>query len=151
MYHKLKLPSKYVGLIALLILLAFSAACTAEKSKEPIRITCDDFNENQHITDNAKVSVGEAFTVNLCSNASTGFRWIETAEISTPGVIEQVSHADIFPTESSDPLPPGTPGSQIWTFKVRKGGTNTLSFEYSRDWESGEKAAWTFVLTVDAQ
>jgi len=134
-----------VGLCLLL------TACASQKSEELIGITCDDFNENHHITTNVEVAVGETFTVNLCSNASTGFRWMEMADISDPGVVAQVSHTDSYPSENSDPLPPGTPGSQIWTFKALKGGISTLSFEYSRDWEGGEKAAWTFVLSVAVQ
>jgi inhibitor of cysteine peptidase len=142
---------KLLSIISWVALSLVLSACTSQGSLGPEAITCAEYNENQHITDNVKVSIGETFTVNLCSNASTGFRWIEMADISDPGVVAQVSHTDSYPSGNGDPLPPGTPGSQIWTFKALKGGTSTLSFEYSRDWEGGEKAAWTFVLTVDVQ
>jgi inhibitor of cysteine peptidase len=127
------------------------SACAPQEPKESVEIRCADFYENPHITNNIEVTVGEEFRVKLCSNASTGFRWIEVADISDPGVLEQVSHTDIFPSEIGDPPPPGTPGSQIWTFKALKGGASTLSFEYSRNWEGAEKAAWSFVLTIDVQ
>jgi len=142
---------KRILIISWVALTVLISACALQKSDETIEITCDDFNENPHITENVEVAVGESFTVNLCSNASTGFRWIETADISDHGMVAQVSRTDSYPSGNVDPLPPGTPGSQIWTFKALKGGTSTLSFEYSRDWEGGEKAAWTFVLTVNVQ
>ena len=129
----------------------FLSACASQGSSGVIEIQCDDFYENPHITDSIGVGVGDEFTVNLCSNASTGFRWIEMPDVSNPGVLRQVSHEFIGPSEKADPPPPGTPGSQIWTFKALEEGTSTLSFEYSRNWEGGEKGEWRFVLTVDVK
>jgi len=43
---------------------------------------------------------------------------------------------------------PGTPGKEVWTFKTLKKGTTEVSMEYSRPWEGGEKAEWTFDLVV---
>jgi len=56
-------------------------------------------------------------------------------EISDSDFVEQVSHENICPTEKGDSPTPGTPGSQLWIFTALMGGTSTLSFEYSRDWE----------------
>jgi predicted secreted protein len=134
-------------LSALLVFFFLLSACASQGSPA-IEIPCEDFYENPHITDSLEVGVDEDFIINLCSNASTGFQWIEMVDISDLGVVEQISHEYIGPSEEGDPPPPGTPGSQMWTFKARQEGTSLLAFEYSRDWEGGEKGEWTFVLTV---
>ena len=41
--------------------------------------------------------------------------------------------------------------SQHRTFRVLSQGVSKISFEYSRPWEDGEKAEWTFVLSVVAE
>ncbi|GAJ15320.1 unnamed protein product [marine sediment metagenome] len=93
-----------------------------------------------------EVSVGDSFTVTLCSNPTTGFEW-ESAKISDQTVLQQVDHKFVGP--ESEPLPPpGTPGQEVWTFKALKKGTSTVSIDYSRPWEGGEKGEWTFALTV---
>ena len=42
----------------------------------------------------------------------------------------------------------GAGGVENWTFKALAKGETTISMEYSRPWEGGEKAAQTFELTV---
>jgi predicted secreted protein len=133
---------------ALLALFLILPACANQGSNANIEIQCDDFYQNPHQTGSLEVGVGEEFTVNLCSNASTGFQWIDVVEISDSAIVAQVSHKYISPTEKGDPPPLGTPGSQLWQFKALTGGTSSLSFEYSRDWEGGEKGEWTLDLTV---
>ena len=129
----------------------FLSACALLSSGETIEIQCNDFYENPHITDSIEVGVGDEFTINLCSNASTGFQWIDMANINDPNILEQTSHEYIGPSQKVDPPAPGTPGSQVWSFKALESGTSFLSFEYSRDWDGGEKGEWTFVLTVDVE
>ena len=112
-----------------------------------IAVLCDDFQSTKHISKEIEVNVGDSFKVALCSNPSTGFQWSETALISDPNIVQQTYHELITP-ESEPPPPPGTPGQQVWTFEVLKEGTTTVSLEYSRPWEGGEKGEWTFKLTV---
>ena len=135
-----------VSVISLLL-----AACTVQGANTEIEIQCDEFNQNPHQTGSLEVSIGEEFIVSLCSNPSTGFQWINVAHISDPQIVEQVSHEYIGFSEKGTPPPPGTPGSQLWRFRALMSGTSTLSFEYSRDWEGGEKGEWTFVLTGTIQ
>jgi predicted secreted protein len=74
------------------------------------------------------------------------------AEISDQTVVEQVDHKYVaLSEEGKKPPPPGTPGGEIWTFKALKEGKSTISMEYGQPWEGGEKAAWTFVLTVTVE
>jgi len=111
-----------------------------------VEVSCDEFYEQNHISQEVDVAVGDSFTVTLCSNPSTGFEW-ESAQISDQTVLQQTDHQFVGP-ESEPPPPPGTPGEEIWTFQVLKKGETTVSMEYSRPWEGGEKGEWTFNLTV---
>jgi len=124
-------------------------ACCPSTKQASINISCDEFYEQQHISKEVKVAVGDSFTLTLCSNPTTGFQW-EPAQISDQTVLEEVDHKFVSP-ESDPPPPPGTPGQEIWTFKALKEGESTISIDYSRPWEGGEKGEWTFVLTVVAK
>lgn len=80
----------------------------------------------------------------LCSNPTTGFQWSESAKISDQTMLRQAAHKFVPPEGDV----PGAAGQEVWTFKAPKKGTATLSMEYSRLWEGGEKGEWTFKLTV---
>ncbi len=112
-----------------------------------IDISCDDFMNLQHISQEVEVTVDGSFTVTLCSNPSTGFQWSESAQISDQTVLQQTAHELVPPTDGLL-LSPGTPGKEIWTFQALKKGDSTVSMEYSQPWEGGEEATWTFNLTV---
>jgi inhibitor of cysteine peptidase len=128
-----------------LILLLCLPSCTTGASVE---VSCDDFMQQKHISKEVGVAVGDSFTVTLCSNATTGFQWSESAQISDPTVIQQMKHESVPPgTEEAEGLV-GAPGKEVWTFKALKKGTSTINLEYSRPWEGGEQGEWTFNLTV---
>ena len=127
------------------ISLCLLACCPAPK-QVAVEASCDNFMKLQHISQEVQVPVDGSLTVTLCSNPTTGFEW-ESAKISDQTVLQQVDHKFISP-ESEPPPPPGTPGQEVWTFKALKKGESTISMEYSRPWEGGEKGEWTFVLTV---
>lgn len=118
--------------------------------EKPIEVSCNDFNKEQHIKQEAEVAVGDLFTVSLCSNPTTGFQWSESAQISDQTVLQQKEHNFIPPKDSKPPVT-GAAGQEVWTFNVLKEGTSTISMEYSRPWQGGEKAEWTFELTVMAK
>ncbi|MEN8173127.1 MAG: protease inhibitor I42 family protein [Chloroflexota bacterium] len=140
---------KSIKLISILIVLSLILpACAPGESNQSKTIPCDDFFANPHITDRLEVGAGDEFSVNLCSNPTTGFQWIETVSISDPSVTLQISHQFFGPDEGGESSLPGTPGSQLWNFKALEEGSSLLSFEYSRDWEGGEKGAWTYHLTI---
>ncbi len=130
-------------LIAILLLLG---ACS---SGATVEVSCDDFTEQQHISKSVEVSTGETLTVTLCSNATTGFQWVESAQVSDKGVLRQTGQEFIAPgEEDGEPPAPGTAGRQQWTFEALRKGTTEVSMEYSHPWEGGEKGVWTFTLTV---
>ena len=141
------MKSKLSLLCAAITIIVFLFACTSAPKQASIEVSCDDFYKQANISKEVQVPVDGSLTVTLCSNPTTGFQWSEEAQISDSGVLKQEVHEFIGP-ESEPPPPPGTPGQEIWTFKALKKGTSTVSMEYSRPWEGGEKGEWTFVLTV---
>lgn len=141
------MKAKLILTCAVIAVSLFLFACSPTPKQASIEVPCDDFMKTQHISKEITVSVDGTVTVTLCSNPTTGFQWLETAQISDPTVLEQVDHKFIAPVHEPPP-PPGTPGQEVWAFKALKKGTSTISMEYSRPWEGGEKAIWTFGLTV---
>jgi len=122
-------------------------ACAPTPKQASVEVSCDDFMKDQHISKEVEVAVDGSLTVTLCSNPTTGFQWSEAAQISDQTILQQTGHQLVMP-KAEPPPPPGTPGQEIWTFKALKEGTSTISMEYSRPWEGGEKGEWTFVLTA---
>jgi inhibitor of cysteine peptidase len=119
-------------------------ACSPASTEVFIEIPIDDFMNQKHISGQVEVTAGESFTVTLGSNPTTGFQWSEEAQISDTGVLKQTGHEFIPPEEAI----PGAGGKEKWTFEALKAGTATVSMEYSRPWEGGEKGEWTYNLTV---
>jgi len=135
-----------IGAVVALSLLLF--ACAPAAKQVSVDVSCDDFMKLQHISQEVEVAVDGSLTVTLCSNPTTGFEW-ESAQISDQTVLQQIDHKFVAPeTKGDGPPAPGTAGKEVWTFKALKEGTSTISMEYSRPWEGGEKGEWTFALTV---
>ena len=126
-----------VGIMAVISLGLF--ACSPS-----VDVSCDDFMKDQHISKEVEIAVDGSLTVTLCSNPTTGFQWSESAQISDQTILQQTYHEFVPPKGDV----PGAAGKEIWTFKALKKGTSTVSMEYSRPWEGGEKGEWTFALTV---
>jgi inhibitor of cysteine peptidase len=141
------MKAKLALICAVGVLSLFLFACAPAPKQASVEVSCDDFYQQNHISKEVAVAVGGTVTVTLCSNPSTGFIWSETAQISDQSVLQQTDHKLVMP-ESEPPPPPGTPGQEVWTFQALNKGTSTVSMEYSRPWEGGEKGEWTFQLTV---
>jgi inhibitor of cysteine peptidase len=139
-----KMKLRMIPIFAMLILSLWLAACTPATGTS-VNVSCDDFDKQPHISKQMTVATGNTFTVTLCSNATTGFQWSESAQISDQTVVQQTGH-ELMPPENTSLM--GAPGKEIWTFKALKKGTSTITMEYSRPWEGGEKGVWTFNLTV---
>jgi inhibitor of cysteine peptidase len=131
-------------IIILSVLLTMSLCLASCLAAAFIQVSCDDFSKQQHVSKEINVAVGDTFAVNLCSNPTTGFQWSESAQISDPTVLQQTDHKFVSPDTGAV----GVPGKEAWTFKALKKGTSTVSMEYGRPWEGGEKGEWTFNLTV---
>ncbi len=141
------MKSKLILTCALVAILLYLIACSPTSKQVSIEMSCDDFYKQAAISKEVEITVGDSFTVTLCSNPTTGFQWSETAQISDQTLLQQTDHQLVMPGPEPPP-PPGTPGQEVWTFKALKEGKSTISMEYSRPWEGGEKGEWTFFLTV---
>ena len=113
-------------------------------------ISSNDFNGQKHVTREVIVSRGDQLTVDLRSNASTGFRWGEQTTNNNPSVVRQVKYESKGPVQRSggSPPPPGAPGTEVWIFEALKPGVATLSFSYSQAWQGGTKGAETLKVVV---
>jgi inhibitor of cysteine peptidase len=136
---------KTLLVFALLISLLSITACAQSAGGTSVAVSCDDFSAQPNVTKQISVVTGNSFTVTLCSNATTGYRWSEAAQISDPAVVQQLSHETVAPKDTGLV---GAPGTEVWTFKALKKGTGTIKMGYSRPWEGGEKDTWTFMLNV---
>ena len=118
-------------------------ASPADKSN--VEVSVDEFMDTNHIVKAVEIAKGGVLTISLGSNPSTGFSWTEDALIGNPAVVQQTASEFVAP-ETQGLV--GASGSQVWTFKALQTGTTTLSMEYGRPWEGGEKGVWTFELAV---
>jgi inhibitor of cysteine peptidase len=118
--------------------------CAIASSAAKVEISCDQFQDSHHSRNEIELGVGDTVTIDLCSNPTTGFQWEENPDISDSTILEQTSHEFIPPGTDV----PGQAGREVWVFKTLKKGVSTVSFEYSRPWEGGEKGEWTYTLTI---
>ena len=140
------MKSSVIPVLGLLVFALCLASCSPS-SGASVQASCDDFMKLQTpavISKQVQVPAGSSFTVTLCSNQTTGFQWSESAQISNQTVIRQTGHK--FEPPKSGLV--GAAGQEVWTFEALKKGTGSISMEYSRPWEGGEKGTWKFNLTV---
>ena len=75
----------------------FLLACSPASRLASLEVSCDDFYEQPHISQEVEVAAGDSFTVTLCSNPTTGFIWSEQAQISAQTVLQQTDHQLVMP------------------------------------------------------
>ena len=93
-----------------------------------------------------EMTVGGTLVITLESNPTTGFSWALVAN-SDETVVGEVDHEYVADETGETPMV-GSGGVENWTFKALAKGESTISMEYSRPWEGGEKAVQTFDITV---
>jgi len=142
------MESRIVLTGVVLALLLCAGGCAGGSGQGALEVTCDEFMEldpdERAIDRELKVTIGDSFTVTLCSNPTTGFEW-EEAVISDTSVLRETEREFQAPGPGA---PTGAAGKEVWTFEALKQGASTVSMAYSRPWEGGEKGVWTFSLTV---
>ena len=140
-----------ICIVAIISILLFGCSQPAETpglefmQDASSELTCEMFQEQPHRSGNIVLGVDGTLTVILCSNQTTGFQWSESPEISDASILQQLDHEFVPPGDENIV---GGVGKEIFTFKTLKKGVSTINFEYSRPWEGGEKAEWTFELEV---
>jgi len=91
-----------------------------------------------------EVTVGEEFVISLDSNPTTGYSWEVTS--SLPAWLELIG-SEYIPTSTD---PPGSGGTEEWTFRANDAGTATVTFEYRQPWATNDPPAQrkTFVIVA---
>ena len=135
----MKILSVFIGL-----LFTMSLCLIGCSSMNSMGFNCDELRQQKNISKQIEVNMGDTFTVNLCSNASTGFRWVDSANISDKTIVQQIDHKNVAPSKAM----PGAPGQQVWTFKALRKGTAQITNEYSQPWSGGQKSAWNLTLDI---
>jgi len=51
------------------------SSCIVTSHDYNVEISCDEFVENNHRSDEFEVEVGDKIRVELCSNPTTGYQW----------------------------------------------------------------------------
>lgn len=136
---------KLILTCAVMAISLFLLACSPTPKQVSVGASCDDFMKFQHLSQEVEVPADGSLTVTLCSTPTTGFQWSEGAQISNQAMLQQTGH-EFVPPEQTGIV--GASGQDVWTFKALKKGTSTVSMEYRRPWEGGEKGEWTYTLTV---
>lgn len=138
---------RIISIFAMLAVLLSLSSYIVTSRDIGVEISCDEFRENPHsIRNEFTVEIGDKITVELCSNPTTGFRW----EYETIGdVVLKEEDYDFEEPESEGVM--GAAGREVWTFEAVEKGATELRMEYSRSWEGGEKAEWTYTMTVTVE
>jgi predicted secreted protein len=124
-----------------------------EPSTVNVEISVDEFLGQNHLVSQIVVTSSGALVVTLGSNPTTGFSWNEEGTIGDGSVLALVEHRVLSQAEYENNTPDetvtiGSSSKEVWVFKPLEPGKTTLTFEYGRPWEGGEKGEWTFELTV---
>jgi inhibitor of cysteine peptidase len=142
--------TRVVVMAGLVTILLAAVGCSPAVGASPadesnVEVSIDEFMDANHIVKTVEVSEGGVLTVSLGSNPSTGFSWTEDALIGNPAVVQQTASEYVAPETQGLA---GASGNQVWTFEALQKGTTSLTMEYGRPWEGGEKGVWIFELTV---
>ena len=144
---------KYILVNALVIVLLISTACASSPQRPSVEVSYDDFQKVQDtisrlVSKEIEVPTDNSFTVTLWSNQTTGFSWSEPVFHGDETILELISHDYLSSSEDDRSEIVGASGKETWTFKALKNGTVDITMEYSQPWEGGEKAAFSFFLSV---
>ena len=137
------MKSRIILIFAMLAVSLSLFSCIITSRETHVEISCDQFNENPHGRSEFQVEIGDKIFVKLCSNPTTGFQW----KYETIGSIV-LKEEDYDFEEAEDEGVIGAAGKEVWTFEAIETGTTEIRMEYSRTWEGGEQAEWTYTMTV---
>ena len=143
------MKGKAVILGAIVTMALFAGACTSAigtPKQATIAVGDDEFMGTRNVSREITLTRGTELAVNLAANPSTGFSWTEPV-VGQSSVVQLTESKYLAPATGLA----GAAGTQVWTFKASETGTTTVSMDYGRPWQGGEKAEWTFQLTVTVQ
>ncbi len=128
-----------IALTLLAVVVVVTTACSDDTGRSDPRLvplTAEDAGAT------IEVAVGDHLQVELESNASTGFSWVnETEETAT---LVAVCEPEIV--EESDVV--GAPGMMQCMFEARAAGQASIELAYRRAWEDEAEPERVFQVTV---
>ncbi len=119
--------------LALLLAVSLFVSCG---NKKPV-ISAKNVDKSK-LEKDITVKVGETFSIELSSNASTGYKW-ELASKIKPSVVELVGSEYSVPDNDSDVIIVGQGGIEKWSFKAVEKGEVYLYFTYLRGEDLGKE------------
>jgi len=130
--------------------------CAFQSRTVSVDVSWDDFIKQEGtVTKEVELDMwDDLLVVTLSSNPTTGFEWKLTEEVSYASIWtpfgRKFEPPEWRPIDHKFESPEakrveGAAGKDVWTFPA---GTGNITMEYGRPWKGGEKAEWTFVLTV---
>jgi inhibitor of cysteine peptidase len=93
------------------------------------------------------VAPGTPITLELASNATTGYSWVPTTLPDYAFVAIDGPTEGVYVAPSSQPGLAGAGGTQVWALHATKAGTTTFGLGYLRSWESSVPPVDTFSVT----
>jgi len=140
MYSERRLVAPLIALLAVVALAVFSAAGCSSPSNTIVVVT--EADEGTTLS----VAKGEALSVQLPANPSTGFSWVAT---STPQFLAAQGESTFESSANGSVV--GAGGTQTNVFKVTAAGKGELIMEYLRPWETGVAPAKTFRVKIESE
>jgi predicted secreted protein len=143
-----RVAAAVVLIVAIAAILAGCASDAGSPAPGPtLTVDCAAFESagagGQPLERDLAVSVGQAFRVTLCSNASTGFAWEVPTWTGDPSV-ELTQLGNDAPATAL----PGAAGTTDFTFRATAAGTTRIEFVYSQPWAGGTKGTWRLAVVV---
>lgn len=93
------------------------------------------------------VAPGTPITIELASNATTGYTWVPTTLPDYGHVAIDGPTEGTYVAPSTEPGVVGAGGTQVWTLHATKAGTTSFGLGYLRPWEAGVAPVDTFSVT----
>ncbi len=126
---------------ALLSGLTLLAACSHNTTRtEPVVVE----KQSQCPID---LNIGQALTLTLPSNPSTGYRWQLQDGAST---ILGVLSPEVYSSNASDDMV-GSAGQSTWRFRAKSAGEGHLLLVYQQPWAPGDTPAQRFDCTISVR
>lgn len=131
-------------LVGAFIVLSLSfLACNGSNGKGErltFEYSCEELENRPFVVEQIELSVGDSFTLTVCSTQNPEFRWSNLAKISDPTLIQQESHEFIPPQGNKI----GAAGKEVWTFVALEEGTTFLSVQCNQITEGISKVVRYF-------
>jgi inhibitor of cysteine peptidase len=137
---------RILALVALACVALAATACGGATSSATSATASSSVKEDATVhterTTTIDVAAGEAFTIQLPINPSTGYRW----EADKPPTWTLVSHEILKPASSGDLV--GQPSTEQWVYSVDAAGASTIDFSLFAPGGTAPEKSVTFSVTA---